>query len=403
MGLLLCALLTGAGGTTAHSSLTADHVAATTTAMAAAPVRAGVDGPGKGLGIRLLEAPVSRRKDPRALAGVVDHVDPGTVIKRRFEVSNTTGRRLHVFLYAAAADIKDQTFVFAPGRTQNELSSWISVEPAEIDVPAGGARTALFTIRVPKTAWRGERFAEIWAQTEVPPDKEHNVGLATRVGIRVFLDVGPGGERPSNMRIEKLIPERDAAGHPRLLAQVVNTGGRALDISGQLSLTDGPEGIRAGPYPATVSVLLKPGETGRVIIQMGKGLPNGPWKADLTLRSGMIIRTASATITFPDSGTGEVVILLSGEDLLLPVLILLTLALGGAFFLLRRRRRASPDPVAPKDIDASQNGTHHHDDHGVHTGHVGRHRRPAGEGGPVAVHLHDGRRRSADHDRSPSG
>ncbi|MEU6432166.1 hypothetical protein ABZ860_40205 [Microbispora sp. NPDC046973] len=57
--------------------------------------------------------------------------------------------------------------------------------------------------------------------------------------------------------------ERDATGHPVLAAQVRNTGGRALDLSGSLSLSEGPGGLRAGPYPAVLGVTLRPGETGR--------------------------------------------------------------------------------------------------------------------------------------------
>ncbi|MBC6471021.1 hypothetical protein HKK74_36855 [Actinomadura alba] len=301
---------------------------------------ASADRPSDGLGIRLLDAPVSRRKDPRARTGVVDHLNPGTTITRRFEVSNTTRRSLRVALYAAAADVENRTFAFAPERTPNELTTWTTVEPAEIDLPPHHKRTGRFTIRVPKTAWRGERYAMIWAQTGAPPDKNHNLGLLSRVGIRIYLDIGPGGEPPSDMRIEKLTPERDAAGRPRLVAQVRNTGGRALDLSGRLSLTDGPEGIRAGPYPATLGVTLKPGDTGQVVVEMGKRLPNGPWKAHLVIQSGLVKRVVSANVTFPDTGIGRSAVLLGTRHMLFPsALVALTLAVAAVVLLLLRRRR----------------------------------------------------------------
>nr|WP_051458194.1 hypothetical protein [Microbispora sp. ATCC PTA-5024] len=302
-----------------------------------------------GLGIRIVDAPVVRRKDPRALTGVVDHLNPGTTIKRRVEVTNTTSRRMHVSLYPAAADIRDHSFVFAPERTPNDLTTWTTVEPGEMDLPPGRKRTAWFTIAVPKDAWRGERYGVIWAETAAAPDKVHNVGLISRVGIRVYLDIGPGGEPPSDMRIEKVTPERDPEGRPRLLAQVRNTGGRALDLSGQLSLSDGPGGLRAGPYAATLGVDLKPGEAGQVTVVMDRRLPNGPWKADLVLQSGLVKRTVSATIMFPDSGLGHPVVLSGIRGPLLPsALSALTLAVAACAFLLFRRRRREPGPDRPK-------------------------------------------------------
>ena len=43
-----------------------------------------------GIGIKLLEAPTNRRDDPRARAYIVDHLVPGSVIKRRVQVENNT-------------------------------------------------------------------------------------------------------------------------------------------------------------------------------------------------------------------------------------------------------------------------------------------------------------------------
>jgi hypothetical protein len=344
---LLSVLLGGTGGGTAAvaQAASARTVAAQAVAARAVAAPAG-SGRARGIGIRLLEAPVIRRKDPRARTGVVDHLAPGTTIKRRFEVTNTTGKRLHLPLYAAAASIDHRKFTFAPDRTPNELATWISVDPPSVDIPAYSRRTARFTIRVPKTAWHGERYAVIWAETGTPSDAHHNLGLINRVGIRVYLDIGPGGEPPSDMRIEKLTPERTADGRPQLIAQVRNTGGRALDFSGRLSLSDGPGGVRAGPYPATLGVTLSPGDAGQVVVVLDKRLPNGPWKADLVLQSGLVKRTVSATVTFPTAGVGRSVATLTSMRLsVISALVVLIVAVAaGVFFLLRRRRRASPGP-----------------------------------------------------------
>lgn len=85
---------------------------------------------------------------------------------------------------------------------------------------------------------------------------------------------------------------------------------------------------------------LKPGGSGQVVVVLGRRLPNGPWTATLTLHSGMVKRTATATLTFPDSGVGQPVAL-SASSLIVPT-VLATLALAVAtvvFVLLRRRRR----------------------------------------------------------------
>ncbi|MFF5262200.1 hypothetical protein ACFY4C_24960 [Actinomadura viridis] len=117
-----------------------------------------------------------------------------------------------------------------------------------------------------------------------------------------------------------------------------NTGGRALVISGSLSLSDGPGGLRAGPYPADLGVTLLPGGRAPVTVALDQRLPNGPWKARLTLRSGMVERKVSATLTFPASGTGDPVTPASATWLYALLAVAAAVLLAGPAFLLRRRR-----------------------------------------------------------------
>ena len=71
-------------------------------------------------------------------------------------------------------------------------------------------------------------------------------------------------------------------------------------------LTDGPDGLRAGPIAATLGALLAPGASEPVAVQLGSELPRGPWRADLGITSGTLERSAVATITFPgNNGTAE--------------------------------------------------------------------------------------------------
>lgn len=300
---------------------------------------ASADSAGQGrFSIRLVEAPVSHRHDPRAITGIVDHLKPGTTIRRRMEVSTTSRKPLKVEIYPASARIERHRFATDAGRASNELTSWVSIDQPAVRLPAGERRIATVTIRVPKSASAGERYGIVWAQITAAADARHNVAVTNRVGIPLYLDVGPGGEPASDMRIESLTPARAPDGRPQLLAQVHNTGARALNLTGTLSLSDGPVGMRAGPFEVRPGVALAPGETAPVQIVLGKGLPDGPWRARLTLQSGLVRRTASVTLTFPASGTGTSIPLGSRFQYALASLAAAVIAAGGGLFLVRRRR-----------------------------------------------------------------
>jgi hypothetical protein len=137
-----------------------------------------------------------------------------------------------------------------------------------------------------------------------------------------------------------------------VVASVRNTGGRALDMSGTLQLLGGPDGLSAGPFPATLGVTLGIGETEEVSISLGSGLPDGPWDAHITLRSGLLERSAAATITFPADGASAPVPTRTGRGgpPLLAAAIALVLAMVAATLIVHRRHlltlRAA-DPATP--------------------------------------------------------
>ncbi|WP_370153765.1 peptidase [Streptacidiphilus sp. EB129] len=291
--LLIAVLFTGVGAAPAGAHGAGGHGAA----------------PAAGIGIKLLEAPVSRRDDPRAHTYIVDHLAPGSVIKRRVEVTNESATLRHIDLYAAAASIDDNAFAFAPEHTPNELSTWTSLDRTGVDVPAWGSSPVQVSLHVPNDASTGERYAVIWAQGAVAPDQSHSVTLVNRVGVRMYIDVGPGGEPPSDFRIDKVTPARTRDGRPELWAQVRNTGGRAVDLSGTLSLSGGPGGLRAGPFTAETGTTLLPGGHAPVTVLLDKQLPDGPWAVDLTLKSGLVVREVNAVVTFPHTpgATGNAV------------------------------------------------------------------------------------------------
>jgi hypothetical protein len=251
-----------------------------------------------GLGIRLVDVPVSSADDPRARAYIIDHVAPGTVIERRVEVSNGTDAPMRVSVYSAAADIGDGAFVGAPGRTPNELSSWTSLSRDTVSLEAGDDAMVAVDIAVPADATSGERYAAVWAQTTTQSETSE-VKQVSRVGIRLYVSVGPGGEPASDFDIISVTSSLTPEGIPAVQAMVRNTGHRALDLEGHLMLTAGPGGLSAGPFPVTVGATLGIGDAAPVTFVLNRHLPRGPWNARLTLISGLVERTSRATITFP--------------------------------------------------------------------------------------------------------
>lgn len=269
----------------------------------ATAVSANEGGIGGGIGIRLVDVPESSAADPRARLYVIDHLAPGTTISRRIEVSNTSDAAVDVLTYAAAATIDDGSFIGSDGRTVNELSQWTTVTPEARRLAAGSVAIVVVTVAVPADAAPGEYYGVVWAEARSAASSDNGIFVVNRVGIRMYISVGPGGPPAADFTVTSLRASRSADGSPEVAATVVNTGGRALDIGGSLTLTDGPGGLTAGPFDATLGVTLAIGSTEDVRVVLDPQVPNGPWTASITLRSGLTERDAVAEIMFPASGS----------------------------------------------------------------------------------------------------
>jgi hypothetical protein len=321
--------------------------AAAAFALAPAAASAQTSGaPPPGLGIRQLDVQVSPADDGRSARYVTDHVEPGSTVERRIELTNGTPEPLTVQLYAADADVEDG-WVVADGRGRGELASWIGVDPPELTLQPGGRSTATFRIAVPEDATGGERYAAIVA--EAPPIGG-DVTVIPRVGVRVYLSVGGPTEPPTDFVVEELTPGRDAAGAPVVLIGVDNSGGRAIDLVGELELFDGPGGVRAGPFPVTAQTTLGPERFGTIEVVLDPALPDGPWRAVATLRSGPVERQGEAVLEFPRDGLGDAVPAgpLVDRGLLVPVALgLLLLCLLLVLIAWRQRRDRDDDQRPP--------------------------------------------------------
>lgn len=256
-----------------------------------------------GIGIRLVDVPTAAAGDPRARTYIIDHLSPGASIKRRIEVTNGTASTARVAVYPGAASVTRAGFVGAEGRTPNELATWTTATPHTLVLAPGRRAPVTVRVTVPSRAVSGEDYAVVWAQITTPPKSPGGITQVSRVGIRLYLSIGPGGAPPSDFSVVSLTAARDASNVPIVQASVRNTGQRALDLSGTLKLFRGPGGLAAGPFPIPVATTLGIGQTQALRVKLNTQLPNGPWQAKITLVSGITTRTAQATLTFP-SGPG---------------------------------------------------------------------------------------------------
>jgi hypothetical protein len=313
--------------TNARRSFAILGLAATISAMAVGPAAASVAAhPPKlgSIGIRLMNAPVSERADPRARLYIIDHLAPGTTVYRKIQVANMSASAVHLSVYTAAATIAHGQFLFAPGQKQNLMTTWVHLNGPVLRLPAGRRAQEIVTIRVPRNAPPGEQYGVIWAADRGLDPAHRNISLVSRVGIRIYLSVGPGNPPASNFTMTPPNTSRGAGGRALVTVQTHNTGGRALDISGTLSLTDGPGGLRAGPFLLTTEATIAPGQSAPVAFALGASIPNGPWHALIRLQSGLVVRAEHSTINFGTGAAGKTgfpVVPAAGAALLVLIII----------------------------------------------------------------------------------
>jgi hypothetical protein len=269
--------------------------AATSSGLSAEPAPHGA------FGVRLVDVPVSEAENPRALRYIIDYLPTGTVIHRRILIANGESRTARFTVYPDAAFISGGQFVGYAGATRSELTRWVSVQHPTVTLAAGASVMDMVTIRVPLQATRGEHYGVVWVQQKAKVrarGREFGVIEVSRVGVRLYVAVGSGGAPPSSFNIASVTGHLTDARQPVIVAHVNNTGGRAIDLNGSVRLTDGPGGTSSGPFPAQRIVTLAPGQSWNMTFPAPKSLPEGSWRATVTLASGLTKATATTTIQF---------------------------------------------------------------------------------------------------------
>jgi hypothetical protein len=280
---------------------TALAVTAGTGTSLAAPAAPVASSPGQ-FGIQLLQVPASAASDPRARIYIIDRLAPGTVIHRQFAVVNLSEAPMTLSVYTAAASISQGTFQFAPGHTQDTMTTWVTVSHPTVGLAAHARATLVATVTVPRDAPPGEQYGVIWAEHDTKGSG--NVALVSRVGIRLYLSIGPGGAPASNFTLGVPTARRAANGSPVVSLPIDNTGGRALDLHGTLALTGGPGGLQDGPFPAATVVTTAPGQGYHETFMLSRALPSGPWQGKFTVVSGLLTKTETVTLSFNGSFNG---------------------------------------------------------------------------------------------------
>lgn len=308
------------------------------TALASPPAAAGglpAQVAGTGVSIQLVN-PGGPGADPRAAVYITDAALPDTTLLRVVAVTNTASAPETVSLYAAGASISGGLFRFADGHTQDDLSSWTTVTPTSVTLAGGAGSRAAVEVAVPPGTAPGERYAVVWA--EVSSTASGGIEEVNRVGVRMYVEAG-GGTAPSDFSIGPLVPARLAGHATDLVAQVHNTGARALDVGGQLRLLGAAGQAARGPFPvagATIGI----GQSAPVTVTVVSAVPKGAWQAELSLASGLVSHETTTPLTFPIGGAGTKPSR-SASIFLVSVGFVAALAIAGIGTVRRRRRPAA--------------------------------------------------------------
>jgi hypothetical protein len=256
-------------------------------------------------------------------------------------------------MYPDAATIANGAFVGAVSETVNELSTWTTLNQDSLDVPAGDTVEDTVTITVPQDAAPGERYAVVFAAAS--KSSSTGIKLIYRTGVRIYLSVGGDNPPASKFTVNTLTAQREHNGRAVVKAMVHNTGGRALDMFGTLTLTAVSGAMTAGPYPVRLGTTLAPGQSEPVTVAVPDPVSDGPWNAVIDLKSGLLDETYQARITFP-SAPGSTSMAMAypkpaAGSYVVPLLaggLLVSALLGAsAYRITRQRRHRRKNPNLP--------------------------------------------------------
>jgi hypothetical protein len=283
-------------------------------------------GPPAGIGLRLADGPID------AAGGLatdrISHVLPaGGSEQWTVEVVNSGPEPRVIPLTVGAAELVDGQFRPADGAAGAELPDWVTIDPSSPLVPGGGRVQATVTVDVPDDATDGDHAAAVWASatSHGPVTQVH------RVGLRALITVADGVPA-AGFAISDITVEPAGEGHASIAVEVANTGGRMVEVAGELSLEDGPGGVSAGELRLLpTSIAMGTSEVLRAPVD--PDLPTGRWTVDVRIVGDGLSDESSTTLMLgsqPAEADGE------GRAAVIALAVLLLLLTVVALLLARR-------------------------------------------------------------------
>jgi hypothetical protein len=108
-----------------------------------------------------------------------------------------------VSIYPGAASLIGGEFTPEPGRANNELTSWVRVNPEVVELLPGAYATINVTFSISASVISGTRYGVIWAEVGT----SGSIASVNRVGIRIMLPVGviEQVEKAKTSRIDRVL------------------------------------------------------------------------------------------------------------------------------------------------------------------------------------------------------
>jgi hypothetical protein len=123
-------------------------------------------------------------------------------------------------------------------KTSFELSQWISLDTAQVDVPKGQERTITFTIKAPDNASPGSHFGGIFVSVQPPKLRESGASVGYEVANIISIRIA--GDAVEKAEIRQFSTDNYIYGKPQVTFNVKmeNTGNTLLRPTGPLEITN---------------------------------------------------------------------------------------------------------------------------------------------------------------------
>ena len=195
----------------------------------------------------------------------------------------------------------DQGFVSlqsnkAAPTTNFSLANWISVEPSEFTIPAGGTQVVQFTISVPAKAEAGGHYASVLVENGASTATSGGAAVVNSIGSLILLQVS--GNITEKLSVTSFNAENSYSqyGPVNLDLLETNTGNVHSATAGTVVITN-IFGKKVAEIPITPENVL-PGSSRQVVVTWNTKNLVGRYTATLVGTYGQSHQTISASTTF---------------------------------------------------------------------------------------------------------